>query len=251
MRMQKLFLNVAASLPFVALVILAQAPTGAAQGPAGGAQAPAGAPQAPAGPDAAATNLVNTVCASCHALDRVRNKVADLDAWTATVTRMVKEKGAELTDQQVPVVVEFLNRAAATLTVAPPAGGRGAAPGGARGAAPGGARGGTGGRGAVAPFSAGGAAVVSASNLKVLTAQNVEFTMQNITFALNLRCIDCHDVTNLSLDTKPLKLKARSMLEMVRDLNTKLGNGDGKTHVTCWTCHRASTTPQLAKPAAK
>ena len=86
--MQKLFLNVAASLLFVALVILAQAPDGAAQGPAG--------------PDAVATNLVNTVCASCHTLDRVRNKVADKDAWTATVTRM-KEKGTGLTDQQVPL----------------------------------------------------------------------------------------------------------------------------------------------------
>jgi len=43
-------------------------------------------------------------------------------------------------------------------------------------------------------------------------------------------------------------LKARMMLEMVRDINAKFG--DGKTHVTCWTCHHASTTPQLAKPAA-
>ena len=48
--------------------------------------------QAPAGPDAVAANLVNTVCSSCHNLDRVRNKVGDNAAWTATVTRM-KEKG--------------------------------------------------------------------------------------------------------------------------------------------------------------
>lgn len=53
----------------------------------------------------------------------------------------------------------------------------------------------------------------------MLTAQNVEFTMRNITFALGV--------------------------EMVRDINAKFG--DGKTHVTCWRCHRASTTPQLAK----
>ena len=216
--MQKLFLSVAASILFVALVILAQALDGAAQGPAD--------------PDAVATNLVNTVCASCHTLDRVKNKVADKDAWTATVTRM-KEKGAGLTDQQVPLVVEYLTRAAGTLTVAAPGGGRG----GGRG----------GGTGRVAPFSAGGAAVVSAANLKVLTAQNVEITMQNITFALGLRCIDCHDVNDLSLDTKPKKLKARMMLEMVRDINAKLG--DGQTHVTCWTCHHGSTTPQVAKPS--
>jgi hypothetical protein len=218
--MPKLFLNVAASLLFVALVSLAQAPDGAAQGPAG--------------PDAVATNLVNTVCASCHTLDRVKNKVADKDAWTATVTRM-KEKGAGLSDQQVPLVVEYLTRAADTLTVAPAGGGRG----GGRG----------GGTGRVAPFSAGGAAVVSAANLKVLTAENVEITMQNMTFALGLRCVDCHDVTDLSLDTKPQKAKALMMLEMVRDINARFG--DGKTHVTCWTCHRGSTVPEIARPATK
>ena len=215
--MQKLFLSVAASILFVALVILAQALDGAAQGPAD--------------PDAVATNLVNTVCASCHTLDRVKNKVADKDAWTATVTRM-KEKGAGLTDQQVPLVVEYLTRAAGTLTVAAPGGGRGGGTGG--------------GTGRVAPFSAGGAAVVSAANLKVLTAENVEITMQNITFALGVRCIDCHDVNDLSLDTKPQKVKARMMLEMVRDINAKFG--DGKTHVTCWTCHRGSTQPQVSRP---
>jgi phage terminase large subunit-like protein len=214
---QKLFLSVAASILFVALVILAQALDGAAQGPAD--------------PDAVATNLVNTVCASCHTLDRVKNKVADKEAWTATVTRM-KEKGAGLTDQQVPLVVEYLTRAAGTLAVAAPGGGRG----GGRG----------GGTGRVAPFSAGGAAVVSAANLKVLTAENVEITMQNITFALGVRCIDCHDVNDLSLDTKPQKVKARMMLEMVRDINAKFG--DGKTHVTCWTCHRGSTQPQVSRP---
>jgi mono/diheme cytochrome c family protein len=217
--MQKLFVNVAASLLFVAPVILAQAPAGAAQGPAG--------------PDAVATNLVNTVCASCHTLDRVKNKVGDKDAWTATVTRM-KEKGAGLNDDQVPLVIEYLTRAAGTLTVAAAGGGRGG-------------RGGGGGR--VAPFSAGGAAVVSAANLKVLTAQNVEITMQNITFALGLRCVDCHDVNDLSLDTKPEKLKARMMLEMVRDINAKFG--DDKTHVTCWTCHRGSTEPEIARPTPK
>ena len=224
--MQKLFLNVAATLALVAPVFLAQAPGGAAQAPA----APA---QVPAGPDAAATAVVSTVCASCHTLDRVKNKVGDKDAWNTTVTRM-KDKGAGLTDDQVPQVVDYLTSAASTLVVPAGGGGRGG-------------RGGGGGR--VTPFSAGGAAVVSAANLKVLTVQNVEITMQNITFALGLRCIDCHDVNDLSLDTKPQKLKARMMLEMVRDINAKFG--DGQTHVTCWTCHRASTQPQVTKPSTK
>ena len=221
--MRKLLLNVGAFLLGVAVVILAQAPDGA--------------PPASKGSDAVASNLVNTVCASCHTLDRVKNKKADKDGWTTTVARM-KEKGADLTDEQVPVVVDYLTRAASTLTVAaPPAGGRGGGKGGGKGGA----------KGKVQPFSAGGAAIVSAANLKVLTAENVEITMQNITFALGLRCIDCHEVNDFSLDTKPQKLKARMMLEMVRDINAKFG--DGKTHVTCWTCHRASTQPQVAKPS--
>src|SRR5215470_7153557 len=100
--MQGLFLNVAAFFLFVAPVILGQARDGAAQGPAG--------------PDAVATNLVTTVCASCHTLDRVKNKVADKDAWTATVTRM-KDKGAGLDDQQVPLVVDYLSKSASTIAV--------------------------------------------------------------------------------------------------------------------------------------
>jgi len=222
--MHKLVVNVAAVLVFVALAILAQAPDGAAP--------------AVKGPDAVAANLVNTVCASCHTLDRVKNKMADKDGWTTTVTRM-QGKGADVTDAQVPVVVEYLTRAASTLTVAA-ADGKGGKGGGKGGKG--------GGKGPVAPFSAGGAAVVSASNLKVLTAQNVEFTMQGITFALGVGCVYCHDLNDLSLDTKPKKVKARMMLEMVRDINAKFG--DGQTHVTCWTCHHGSTEPQVAKPAA-
>jgi hypothetical protein len=219
--MQRLFVTVGGTLLFVAPLILVQAPTGAAQA---------------AGPDAVATNLVTTVCASCHTLDRVKNKVAEKDAWTTTVTRM-KDKGAGLSDEQVPLVVEYLTRAAGTLTVPAAGGGRG---GGGRG---GGGRGG-GARGA--PLSA---TDVVAANLKVLTAENVEIAMQNITFALGLRCIDCHVVNDFSLDTKPQKLKARMMLEMVRDINARFG--DGKTHVTCWTCHRASTQPEVSRPISQ
>jgi len=144
----------------------------------------------------------------------------------------MKEKRSDiLTDQQVPQVIEFLTRAAATLPVPPGGGGRG---GGGRG----------GGNNA---FTAGGAGVVSAANLKVLTRENVEFTMQNITFALGLRCIDCHAVPDMAADTKPLKLKARTMLEMTRDINAMLGDGT-TAKVTCWTCHRGSTRPETSRP---
>src|SRR4051812_17007082 len=97
--MAKLSLKLAACLVFVPFVMLAQAPGGA--GPASG------------GPDAAAANLVNTVCASCHSLDRVNGKKADSAGWTTTLARM-KGLGANLTDEQVPVVADFLTRTAGT-----------------------------------------------------------------------------------------------------------------------------------------
>jgi len=102
--MRKGFTIVAAFLFFIALVIQAQPRNVVAP--------------AVNGPDAVAANLVNPVCASCHSLDRVKNKTAGNAGWTATIAR-IKEKGANLTDQQVPVVADFLTRAASTFTVAP------------------------------------------------------------------------------------------------------------------------------------
>jgi hypothetical protein len=143
------------------------------------------------------------------------------------------------------LVATSLLSVALVVLAQPPAGGP--PDGGAKGGAPkgGGAKGG---KAKQPAFSVGGAANVSAYNLKILTAENVELTMQNITLALGVGCIYCHDITDLSLDIKPPKAKALKMLEMVRDINATFG--DGKTHVTCWTCHRASKTPQIAKPVA-
>jgi len=47
--------------------------------------------------------------------------------------------------------------------------------------------------------------------------------MQNMKVALGVGCVYCHDLNDLSLDSKPTKLKARMMLEMVRDINAKFG----------------------------
>ena len=57
-------------------------------------------------------------------------------------------------------------------------------------------------------------------------------------------CNFCHEADK-SLDTKPTKVKAREMIEMVADINAKFG--DGKVHVTCWTCHQGSTKPEIAR----
>ena len=226
--MAKLSLRLAACLVFVALAILAQAPDGA--------------PPASRGPDAVAANLVNTVCASCHSLDRVNGKKADRDGWTTTVARM-KGLGANLTDEQVPVVAEVLTRTAGTLTVAADGGaGRGGA--GRGGGGQGGGGGGFGGGGGGGGGRGGG----GGKNIQVLQGADLQATMQSFVQALGLldkgTCGFCH-VEDRSSDAKIQKVTARRMIIMMRGINGTFG--DGKQHVTCFTCHRGSTTPLTAE----
>jgi glyoxylase-like metal-dependent hydrolase (beta-lactamase superfamily II) len=81
------------------------APPAAAGGRGGAGRGGAAA----AGPDAAMVTLLGTACGACHSLDRVNNKKADKDGWTTTVDRM-KGKGADLTDAQVPLLIDYLVR---------------------------------------------------------------------------------------------------------------------------------------------
>ena len=89
---------------------------------------------------------------------------------------------------------------------------------------------------------------VAPKNLKVLTPENFMALMQTFPVALGVEnqggCNFCHEADR-SLDTKPTKVKARQMIEMVADINAKFG--DGKVHVTCWTCHLGSTKPEIAR----
>jgi hypothetical protein len=85
-------------------------------------------------------------------------------------------------------------------------------------------------------------------NLKVLKAENFMAQMQTYPVALGVEsqggCNYCHEADR-SLDTKPAKVKAREMIEMVAEINAKFG--DGQVHVTCWTCHQGSTKPETAR----
>lgn len=89
---------------------------------------------------------------------------------------------------------------------------------------------------------------VAPKNLKVLTPENLMAQMQTFPIALGVEnqggCNFCHEADR-SLDTKPTKVKAREMIEMTNDINAKFG--DGKVHVTCWTCHQGSTQPEIAR----
>src|SRR5262245_51914519 len=85
-------------------------------------------------------------------------------------------------------------------------------------------------------------------NLKVLTVEEERPMMMGMRASLGVMCTHCHLQTDYSSDENPKKLVARSMMTMVKEINSKFP--DGKEHVTCYTCHRGKTTPEMAPPAA-
>jgi hypothetical protein len=86
-------------------------------------------------------------------------------------------------------------------------------------------------------------------NLKVLPDDaNLIPAMRSFEAALGTTdCNFCHDsAAGKDSDANPRKLKARMMITMVADINKQFG--DGKTHVTCYTCHRGAQAPLTAAP---
>ena len=90
-------------------------------------------------------------------------------------------------------------------------------------------------------------------NLKILTPENLGEYMRTFVPALGLAdkggCDFCHVTGDRADDSKHEKVVARAMIGMVMEINSKFP--DGKTHVTCFTCHRGSTAPLMAPPAAQ
>jgi hypothetical protein len=104
-------------------------------------------------------------------------------------------------------------------------------------------------------------------NLQVLspnmTRDQLIETMRGFARALGTRCEHCHVQTasdprpqfDFPSDAKPEKKVARTMILMVREINSgyiaKLPHGtDAPPNVTCGTCHRGHTTPEPYNPPA-
>jgi cytochrome c5 len=92
-------------------------------------------------------------------------------------------------------------------------------------------------------------------NLKVLPPDtDIRATMGAFRTALGQQCTFCHAQAasgppDFASDENPMKTTARNMILMVKDINAKFP--DGKTHVTCYTCHRGAAMPLTAPPPAQ
>jgi hypothetical protein len=87
-----------------------------------------------------------------------------------------------------------------------------------------------------------------ATNLKVLTQDNYMGVMFSIPTALGVRCDFCHNMEDRASDEKPMKVTARRMMAMVKNVNETLFNGEQK--VSCYTCHHGEQKP-AAPPAGR
>ena len=85
-------------------------------------------------------------------------------------------------------------------------------------------------------------------NLKLLDPAELMPTMMAFRVALGEKCDFCHVQGDFASDDKHHKEIARHMISMAKDINGKFP--DGKTHVTCFTCHRGSTEPATAPAEA-
>jgi len=77
--------------------------------------------------------------------------------------------------------------------------------------------------------------------LKGVPAEQIPATMQFVAASLGERCTFCHVEGANEKDDKEHKQTARKMMQMVLAVNKD--NFDGRTTITCYTCHRGAESP--------
>ena len=98
--------------------------------------------------------------------------------------------------------------------------------------------------GAQQPAPSGGKTVEQTfKNIQVMQGTPVDLFLPEMRLfeaALGVDCNYCHLEEDRSKDDRETKQTARNMIKMVRDINK---NFDGRTVVTCFTCHRGNVEP--------
>jgi tetratricopeptide (TPR) repeat protein len=97
-----------------------------------------------------------------------------------------------------------------------------------------------------------------------VTGRELQRTMFTFTGALGVRCIHCHigeegkdfKEWDFASDAKPAKNKARLMITMTKNINTKFladlhEDGISSIQVNCQTCHRGASRPLLLEERLK
>ncbi|HEY9167203.1 MAG TPA: c-type cytochrome [Candidatus Kryptonia bacterium] len=69
--------------------------------------------------------------------------------------------------------------------------------------------------------------------------------MRGFTEALGVKCDYCHNTDNFPSDEKVQKRMARLMIKMVGNIDHDYLNAPQMEKVSCFTCHRGSTTPKM------
>ncbi|HSE47756.1 MAG TPA: c-type cytochrome [Terriglobales bacterium] len=85
--------------------------------------------------------------------------------------------------------------------------------------------------------------------LKDVPADQWFATMAFVAGSLGVGCDHCHVTTAWEKDDKPAKLRAREMMQMVRQINAQ-NFPDQPNRVTCTTCHNGSTKPARSPAVA-
>ena len=98
--------------------------------------------------------------------------------------------------------------------------------------------------------------IVESAAVKVLTglyAQQFQEEMNLIVQGLGVTCNTCHARGNFASEEKPIKLKARQMLEMTKAINKQYFPDytpkEGESvlgRVTCYTCHKGEQSPKTS-----
>jgi hypothetical protein len=104
-----------------------------------------------------------------------------------------------------------------------------------------------------APVKTAGQVQKNIQALKDLPASQLDMVMDLIAASLGVRCGYCHTQDSsgwhFEKDDKIEKKKARKMIQMVMDVNTRAFGG--RTAVTCYTCHHGSTEPVEVIPLSQ